>query len=456
VITYTKEIPVTTVDVLVVGGGPAGIASAIASARNGAETVLVERYGFLGGMATAGLIGPFMTSYTLDGKEQIIRGIFDELVRRMEKMGGAIHPSKVSAGTPYSAFLVYAHNHVTPFDSEILKIVAFDMMEESGVKLMLHTYFVDAITNNDLIEKIVVVNKSGLQAIESKVVIDCTGDADVAYSSGTPYNKGRDKDGLMQPASMFFKIRNVDTEKMKQYIAKHPGERPFSEIIAEAKRKGEFPIARDAVLLFGTPRDGEFLLNVSRLHNIDATNAEDLTKAEIEGRKQVMFLINFLKENIPGLENIELVEIAPQIGIRETRHIIGEYTLTQEDVLNSKEFEDVIAISSFPIDIHDPAGPKGRFEGPRNNKYYEIPYRSLIPLKPENLLVAGRSISATHEAAGAIRVMPPCFATGQAAGTAAALAVKKAILPRNLDHRELQKTLISQDVVLPERIIASL
>ncbi len=455
-IDYFKKVPLHESEVVVVGGGPAGIAAAIASARNGAQTLLIERYGFVGGMATAGLVGPFMTSYSLDGSEQIIKGIFDELVTRMEKAGGAIHPSKVRAGTPYSAFLVYGHDHVTPFDAEILKIVAFDMLKEAGVKLLLHTYFIDTITENNTIKYIVFANKSGLQSIHPKIVIDCTGDADVAFSAGVPCRKGRDSDGLMQPVSMFFRIRNVDTKKLSEYIAAHPGERPFSRIVEEAKKKGDFPIARDAVLLFQTPKEGEALVNVSRIHNINGTDPYDLTKAEIEGRKQVMILIDFFRKYVPGLENVELVQIAPQIGIRETRHIVGEYTMTEEDVLYSKEFHDVIGLNSFPIDIHSLTGVFGRFEGPKNNKYYEIPYRILLPVNINNLLVAGRCVSATHEAAGSLRVMPPCFVTGQAAGTAAALSVKNNILPKKLDHKELQKTLISQDVVLPKRIIERL
>ncbi|MEM4141060.1 MAG: FAD-dependent oxidoreductase [Nitrososphaeria archaeon] len=442
-IEYSKSIPTHESEVVVVGGGPAGIAAAIASARNGAKTLLIERYGFVGGMATAGLVGPFMTSYSLDGSEQIIKGIFDELVTRMEQLGGAIHPSKVRAGTPYSAFLVYGHDHVTPFDAETLKIVAFDMLREAGVKMLLHTYFVDTVTENGSIKYVVFVNKAGLQAVHPKIVVDCTGDADVAFSAGVPCQKGRGSNGLMQPVSMFFRIRNVNTKKLSEYIAAHPGERPFSKLVEEAKKKGDFPIARDAVLLFHTPKEGEALVNVSRIHYIDGTNPDDLTKAEIEGRKQVMLLIDFFKKYIPGLENVELVQIAPQIGIRETRHILGEY---------SKEFDDVIGLNSFPIDIHSLTGVVGRFEGPKNNKYYEIPYRILLPANINNLLVGGRCVSATHEAAGSLRVMPPCFVTGQAAGTAAALSVKNNISPKKLDYKELQKTLISQKVILPKRI----
>lgn len=452
---YERDVPRRCVDVLVVGGGPAGIGAALASARNGVETTLVERYGFLGGMATAGLIGPFMTSYSLDGEVQIIRGIFDELIRRMEEIGGAIHPSKVREGTSYSAYQVYGHKHVAPFESETLKTVALEMMEEAKVNLMLHTFFFDAIVENKRIEDIIVINKSGLQAIKANVVIDCTGDADIAANSGVPIQKGRESDGLMQPASKFFRIKNVDLKKVERYAFEHPNEKLFASLVSEAKKKDLFPIKRNHILIFETP-NGEFLANVSRLFNVDATNGVSLTRAEIEGRKQVTKLMDFFKKYVPGLENVELVQTAPQVGIRESRHIKGEYILTGEDILDSLEFDDVIALNSFPIDIHDPDGSGGRFQGPKNDKYYEIPYRCLIPLNIDQLLVAGRSISATHKAAGSIRVMPPCIATGQAAGTAAALSIKNSISLKKIDIKELQKTLLSQHVYLPKRISDSM
>jgi hypothetical protein len=193
-------------------------------------------------------------------------------------------------------------------------------------------------------------------------------------------------------------------------------------------------------------------MNASRLHNIDGTEVNDLTKAEIEGHKQVEVLMNFLHKYVPGFEKAELTEVGSTIGVRETRHIIGEYILTQEDVQDPKGFDDVIALSSFPVDIHDPVTGGGYFEGLRKGVSFEIPYRSLVPLKVEQLLVAGRPISATHSAAGAIREMPQCFATGQAAGTAAALSLKSKVPPRKIDIQKLQKTLISQNVCLPERI----
>ena len=457
-----EKVPIVDeVDVLVVGGGPAGVAAAIASGRCGAKTMLIEQHGYLGGTATASLVGPFMTSFTSDGKTQNIVGIFDEIVRRMEQMGGAIHPSKVRHGTSYSSWLGYGHDHVTPFDSEILKLVAFEMVEEAGVKLLLHTYFVMPIIENKAIKGAIFVNKSGLIAIKAKVVIDCTGDADVAARADVPYSKGRPTDGLMQPATMFFRVRNVDDVKLQKYFDEHPDEKDkmtpglpktFSSLIEEAKKRGDFPLNHDIIGAYQTTRKGEYLMNASRLHKINGTIAEDLTKAEIEGRKQVQVLMKFLRKYVPGFENAELAEVASNIGIRETRHIVGEYVLTQEDVQEAKEFDDTIALASFPIDIHDPKTGGGYFVGLKRGTSFEIPYRCLVPKKIEQLLVAGRPVSATHEAAGAIREMPQCFAMGQAAGVAAALAVKTKKPPRRIDVRALQKKLLEQNVVLPDRI----
>jgi len=220
--TFTRKLPVKETEVLVVGGGPAGIASAVASARRGAKVILVEKSGCLGGMATIGLVGPFMGCFSTDGKIQLVRGIFDELVRRMEKRGGAIHPSKIPGGTPFGGFYVLGHHHVTPFEPEILKRVTFEMCEEAGIKLKLYTQFLDTITtsSNDKIRinEVVIANKSGLQAVKVERVVDCTGDGDVAASSGAPVNKGREKDKKMQPATLFFRVGNVDSQRLISYV----------------------------------------------------------------------------------------------------------------------------------------------------------------------------------------------------------------------------------------------
>jgi hypothetical protein len=440
-----RDVPVAReCDVLVAGGGPAGIAAAIAAARNGASTVLVEQYGFLGGTSTAGLVGPFMTSSSLDGTIQLVRGIFDELVNRMEAMGGAIHPSKVPAGSPYSAYIEYGAHHTTPFHPETMKLVSAEMCLEAGVDLYLHSFLADAIIENDTVTGALVANKSGLQAIQARVAVDCTGDGDLAFWAGAEMVKGREQDGKMQPLSMFFRIGNVDRARVEAHRQAHPDDiRPFAGIIREARERGEYPIPRLGVNMHMEPDGWAWRINTSRLLGLDATQVDDLITGEIEGRRQVAFLMGFFRQHLPGFKNCILLETGTQVGVRETRRIMGEYILTQEDLGAGRLFDDSIAFAGFPIDIHQVDGAGGIYHERLTANIYSIPYRSLLPKRVEQLLVAGRCLSATHEAAGAVRVMPHCFATGQAAGTAAALAVRHGVAPRSVSVLELQQQLLA-------------
>lgn len=453
---YAQDIPITKeTEVLVVGAGPAGLAAAIASARNGARTLLVERYGFLGGNLTAGMVGPCMTSYSLDGTQQLIKGIFEEFVLRMEEIGGALHPSKIPAGSPYSGFIVYGHDKVTPFEFEAAKQVALDMCLEAGVDLLLHTFVADALVDGDRVIGVVCVNKSGPQGIRAGITIDCSADADVAARAGVPFKIGRDEDGLTQPMTLFFRVANVDDQRVQEYLDAHPEDfRPFASLVQQAREKGEFPIPRRGIGMYKTLKDGVWRINTTRILHVNGTNAEDLTRAEIEGRKQVLALMKFFRKWLPGFENCVLLDTATQIGVRETRRIVGEYVLTLDDLASGRHFPDVIALAGYPVDIHSPTGDGGGVSPDefQTANAYEIPYRSLVPINREQLLVAGRSISATHEAMAAIRVMPPAFAMGQAAGTAAAMAIERRVTPREVPIKELQTLLVRQGAYLGEEI----
>ena len=453
-ISFARQVPVAKdCDVLVVGGGPAGFAAALAAARSGARTVLVERYGFLGGSATAAMVGPFMSSFSNDGQIQIVRGVFDELLRRMEQRVGAIHPAKIVGQTPYTGYWKFAHDHIAPFDAEAMKLVAAEMCLEAGVTLYLHSLFIAPIIIGASLSGAIIATKSGLLAVRSRVTVDCTGDADVAFGAGAPTTKGRPIDGKAMPMTMFWRIANIDVAPLEAYQRAHPDERlPFAGLIEEARAKGEFPLAKQMVDVYLEPNGVTWRVNMSKVLGLDGTDAEALTEAEIEGRRQVAFLFDFLRRNLPGAENSVLVDSAAQIGLRETRRVVGEYVLSANDVAEGKAFSDAIAFGSFPIDVPNPDGIGGSFtaaaagtEGgyPVPN-FHSIPYRSLVPLEVDNLLVAGRCLSATHEAVGAVRVMPPCFAMGQAAGTAAALAVATGQTPRSLDAQLLRSRLGEQ------------
>lgn len=444
-------------DVLIIGGGPAGVCAAISAARFGASTVLVEEGGFCGGMATRGLVGPFMTCYDADGSEMIIRGLFEEIVDRMVSRGFAIHPAEVMGGTAFTSWIKVGHDHVTPFEAEGLKLILDEMLMEAGVKVLYHTSFLQPIMDGNKITGAVVSSKSGIQGISAKVVVDATGDGDVAYRCGAEYEMGNEELGLMQPATMFFRISNVDTDRVEAdiqanlhnfYRKNGVNYRSFHWRVTEARENGDWSLDRVSIGLFRMPKKDEWCVNTSRIMHIDSTNNESLTKAEIEGRRQADEILKFLRKYVPGCEDARLKSTASYIGIRESRHIKGEYRLTAEDLLSAKVPEDSILIAANSVDVHGRFGPKSNEYTPINGSYYGVPYRSLIPFKIEGLLLAGRCISADSTAAGAIRVMPPCMAMGQAAGTAAAMSAKENISVRDVEISNLQDMLRNNGVYL--------
>ena len=453
---YHRRVPVAhRADVLVIGGGPAGIGAAVGAAKSGAQVVLVERYGFLGGNATASLVGPFMTAFSADGQTQVVRGVFDALVRRMEAMGGAIHPSEVRAGEARSAYMKPGHTGVTPFDPEAMKLASAELCLEHGVRLRLHTSFVDPIVQADVVHGAILHSKEGLQAVKAEVTVDCSADADVAYRAGVPFVQGRASDGLTQPMTMFFRVGNVQREAVDAYFRAHPEEieqrMAFSSCIRAAQAAGDYAPPRERLSLYESPQEGVWRVNATRILGTDGTRVADLTRAEIEGRRQVFQILGFLQRWVPGFERCVLIDTGAQVGVRETRRIVGEYTLTEDDLATGRDFDDTIAFAAYPMDIHDPKGAGGGVSNRGETaNMYQIPFRCLVPRGVERLLVAGRCVSATHEALGAIRVMPPSFAMGEAAGTAGALAAQEGVPPRRVPVGWLRDTLREHGVYLGE------
>ncbi|MCC2612298.1 FAD-dependent oxidoreductase [Neorhizobium sp. Rsf11] len=454
---YSADIPeLDDVDVLIIGGGPSGISAAVAAARLNVRVRLIERYGFLGGNLTAGLVGPCMTSYSLDGSQQLIRGVYEEFVQRMMAIGGALHPSTIPAGSAYCGFIVYGHDKVTPFEPEAAKVVAQRMCLEAGVDLLLHTMVVDAIVDdceavNPRILGVVCAGKGGLRAARAKVVVDCSADGDVAHFAGVHTRQGRDSDGLAQPQTLFFRVQNVNDQVVEEYVRSHPEDyRPYASIVAKATAEGRFPAPRRGIGLYKTMEPGVWRINTGRVLRRNGADAKELTLAEIEGREQTVALLDFFRNNLPGFEKVELRDTATQIGVRETRRIDGDYELTLDDLRSGRSFEDVIALCGYPLDIHDPTGSGGGTGGdaPATANIYQIPYRVMLPRYHDGLLVSGRAVSATHEALSAIRVMPPCFALGQAAGIAAALSVGNRASPRHVDYEDLRRELLAQGAYL--------
>lgn len=388
----------------------------------------------------------------------IIRGLYEELIERMEAIGGAIHPSKVRKGTAYTSWISDGHDHVTPFSPDAMKRMIEEMLLEAGVRILYNTSFVQPMMSNQDMKGIIIFSKSGFQAINAKVVIDCSGDADIAARAGVPFQIGNGSEGKTQPASKLFRIGNVDSDKVEADIQANihnfyrkdgANYRSFHWRVEEARKAGDWTLDRVSIGMFKSVND-EWVINTSRIMGVDGTDNESLTRGEIEGRKQVEEIFQFIKKYIPGCENAKLLETSDALGIRETRHIRGEYCLEVEDIIKGLVPNDSVLICSNSVDIHGKYGPSSsEYITVEEGQYYGIPYGCLVPLEVEQLLVAGRSISATSDAAAAIRVMPPAMALGQAAGTAAAITIKEGGVVRDIDVSKLQQVLVSQNVYLP-------
>ena len=439
-------------DVLVVGGGPAGFGAAVAAARNGAKTILIEQTSTLGGMATTGLVGPFMTCFDNDVTEQVVKGIFDELCLRAEEKGGAIHPSKIRGMCSHNSYYLGSHQGVTPYQSEILAVAMDEMVTEAGVQVLFETKLADVLTEGGKITHAVVVMKEGLCAIEAECFIDCTGDADVAERAGVPTWKGDKVTGDMQPTTLFFEVGNIDKEKYiaeleekKHLLDNHMGN-CYSWTVQEAKKNGDWSLDKNELGMYEQNLHSRWKVNTTRMSFVDATDTEQVSKAMMEGRRQVQEVLAFMRKYIPGCENVQLIQVATQLGVRETRHIEGKYEITVDDVLNHAIFDDAVCTFAYALDKHNSEG--GGVTWSLVDRYYTIPYRSLLPVNCDNLLVAGRCICGTSEAAASYRVMPACVATGQAAGTAAALAVAAKIKPEEVCVPKLQEILEQQGTVI--------
>ena len=441
-------------DVLVVGGGNAGCAAALAAARHGAKTLLVERYGFLGGTATAAMVGPWMTFHS--GSKRIVGGIAQEIVERLQRKGGS--PGHVHDSSDYVST-------ITPFDPEVHKALLFEMMQEAGVQLLLHAYFLRAIEGEDGVEGAVFATVAGEREYRARFTIDATADAYVAASAGVATQKG-DERGRVQPASLMFRLSHVDLSKTATYVRMHPDQMRTSlkaherlapamtavaglyDLWKNALENNEIDIPRELVSFFITPYPDEVTVNMTRVTNIDPLDPDDLTRAEVEARGQVMQLLEFFRKHVPGFENARIAATGTQIGIRESRRIAGEYTLTRDDVLQGRHFDDAVARSAYPIDIHNPSGTGTTTQRLPEGESYEIPYRCMVPAHVDRLLVAGRCISTTHEALASTRLTPTVMTLGQAAGTAAALAKQTGERLRSIDVRLLRSTLMDDGVLL--------
>lgn len=437
------EVPVSReVDVLVIGGGAAGIAAAISAAEGGANTMIVEQRGYLGGMGTVALV-PAFCPYT-DKVKPIIRGLGLKLMERMKK---ACDPGYQEE---YREQLDWV-----PIDPEVLKRVYDNAILESGVTPLFHTFVYDVVRSSDgqTIEGVMIVNKSGRSFIRCRYIIDCTGDGDIAALAGVPFQKGGD-DGELQPGSMCYLLANVDRPSFSRFLAETGDTGQLHRTVEQAILEGALPEGRKSISGLAWVSDQLVGVNFGHVFGVDGTKAEDLTRGAIEGRRTVLRQLEFFQRYVPGFEQAHLVASGEQLGIRETRRIQGDYTLTVDDFLAARSFPDDIARNAYYIDIHLATSKSDMtFNHLPPGVSHGVPYRVMLPVGIRNLWVAGRSVSSDRAVQGSLRVMPNCFSMGQASGTAATLALQDNTDSRSISVPELQQRLLEQDVWLGENFV---
>lgn len=412
-------------DIIVAGGGFAGTAAAVCAARRGQRVLLLERSNSLGGAASNCLVHPFMLYFTnIDGKRRdLCGGFFAEIVQALKKHGKyqCIGPD-------------------TYFHGEVLKLILNRICIAAGVELLFHARITDAAAEDNLVRSVRVSTDSGDIDFEAKYFIDATGDANLSYMCGFPYHVGRSGDGLCQPMTLCFRLANVDMTRFDAAA--------INKLYAEKRAAGEIKNPREDVLTFRTLTDGVLHFNTTRIVKRNPLDVFDVTLAEIEAREQVFEIFDFLKANFDCFKDSDIIMTAPQIGVRESRMIDGEYILTGDDLKRLTVFPDAVATGNYDLDIHNPEGTGTSHYYFKSGEFYTIPYRSLIPRGAKNLLVGGRCIGCDHEAQAAIRIMPIVSCTGEACGVAAALAAENDCEIGRVDTTRLRAELVGEGAII--------
>lgn len=429
-------------DVIVVGGGASGTVAAIAAAKAGARTLLLERGGCLGGAATANLVAQWVAFY--HGDTRVLGGIPYELTQRVQAKGGSKgfdrYTMGEAAGNPFPL-------RNFPINPEVVKIVLDEAVVEAGVTTLFHTVFSRSLVQDGVIQGVVVENVEGRRAYRAKVVIDASGDAAVCADAGVPcFGDGQNDESKRQPCTLSFRLSNVDVPRFKAV----PREERI-RLVKEGLDSGE--LFWKSISFVSTPGDSDAICLMSRINGIDALSATDVSFAEQEGRRQVASIVRYLNRAIPGFENAILADIAERVGVRETRRIQGLYLFKHEDIMEEVAFEDSIALGAGPMDTHEPGGTGIVLYAPPSP--FEIPLRALIPVSIEGLLVCGRTLSADSEAMAGARHMGTSMAMGQAVGSLAAIAVQTNQKPSLVPAASVQEVLSRENALFKREHVGS-
>lgn len=450
-------------DVIVAGGGPAGIMAGLASARTGARTLVIERNGFLGGAATNSVLGPI--SPFMFGDEQVINGIPQDFMEELVKAHGSTGHMKVLDPYGSGAYLGF-------YDREKYKYVAEEMLLKENVDIYYHAFISEVHKEGNRVTGITIMTKEGTKRFDSKIVVDATGDGDVSVMAGADYVYGSEKTGKAQPGSAMFEMVHVDVEKVYRYIMENPEDfewrsdiipvrgysnrlkqhyfvaQGFKKLVKEAVEAGDLNFGRDSIIVLNGVHPGSIHFNATRVSGYDSSNADEKSYSEIDGRRQIESVSEFMIKYVPGFEHAYVSVTSNEVGVRETRHIRGLYTLTGEDAGEGKKFADVVSRGYFPMDIHNPEGTSGYTERGQGGSWtdlkdtYDIPIRCLIPEKLDGLVLSGRCISGTSESHGSYRTQGGIMGIGQASGVVAALSALTGTPPDSLKVKTVQEQLL--------------
>lgn len=438
-------------DVVVCGGGPSGFPAALAARRRGCRVLLVEQTGQLGGAGTSAGVSHWLGGRTDDNRQQCVAGIFTEITERLVSRGGAIDPRTIPAETTQPHGWSRGLSAGVPFDPIAAVALLDEMMLEAGVDVLYFTGFVEAVLEGLRIKGVVLFNKSGLQFVACRAVVDATGDADVAARAGCEFVKGRTEDGLMTPATLMFHVDQVDQDALAGEIYRTNSPR-FRELIQSLRESGEWRFPYDIFISVQLHEKGTMMINTTRICDVDGTDGRSISRGMMQGRREVTELFALMKKHFPGFARARIKSVAPALGIRETRRIVGDYVYTLDDLLEARDFEDTIGFSGYGFDLPDPKKPSHQplheKHVVRKRLFTPIPYRVLVPRPVENVICPGRAISVERHVLGPLREQAPCMAMGQAAGLAAVQVVETGCSFARVGVVKLRDDLLAEGAII--------
>ena len=449
---FSKSLPVWEgYDLVVCGGGPSGIPAALAARRAGLKVLLVEGQGQLGGVTTSAGVSHLLGGRTPDNRHQLVCGIFQEITSELVRRGGAIDPTTIDWSGKYQphGWMKGSLGAGVPVDPHLYAALLDEKMLEAGVEVLFFTQFVDAVVEEGRVTHVVLFNKSGLFAVPAKAVVDATGDADVAARSGCEVTKGREEDGLMTPATLIFHVDGVDQDALAADIYAKDSPR-FRDLIADLRAKGEWDFPYEIFISVQLAQKGTMMINTTRITDVDGTDGRSISKGMMQGRREVLRLMALMRRYFPGFANAQIKLVAPALGVRETRRIVGDFVLRVDDLVEGAEFPDTIGYSGYGWDLPDPKQPSLQpMHGvKRKRTWTPIPYRTLVPRPVGNVICPGRAISVERDVLGPLREQAPCYAMGHAAGLAAVQAVREGLTFQEVDADALREALASEGAIV--------